>query len=456
MIVSKSPYTDTEYASYEALSDDQVLDKINAGHTAFAQLNELSLSDRCQIVAGLSDVLHAKKAELAKLITMEMGKLYSESVAEIEKCAWLCDYYAHHAEQYLMEEIVMTDATVSKISYEPLGIILAVMPWNFPFWQVFRYAIPTILAGNTCLLKHASNVPQCALAIEEIFNNTALPENTFQTLLIKSNQVESIIAHRHVKAVTLTGSGPAGRAVAATAGSHLKKSVLELGGSDPYIILHDADVRRAAKICATGRMKNAGQSCIGAKRFIAVREVYDEFLSAFRKEIESYKFGDPMMTSTTLAPMSSHESREELHKQVLQAIGDGAHLLTGGYMSTEIKGAFYPPTILTEISPENSVFYEELFGPVAMVFRVEDEEEAIKLANDTPFGLGAAVFSNDIPRATYIAQHRIEAGSCFVNAQVSSDPRLPFGGINDSGYGRELSSQGIREFVNIKTVYVKS
>ncbi len=454
MIQSKSPFSLVTTQTFTPISDDDVAHKIERTENAFRELKSTLFSDRANWMQTAADILEKDKHKYARLITLEMGKLMSESIGEVEKCAWVCRYYAKHAEDFASNEIIRTDAKKSYVTYGPIGVVLAVMPWNFPLWQVFRFAAPALMLGNTGLLKHASNVPQCALAIEEIFAKSGFPKGSFSTLLIKTNQVEKVIAHPAVRAITLTGSGPAGKAVASTAARHLKKSVLELGGSDPYLILADADVEKAASISAKGRLLNAGQSCIGAKRFIAVKEVYEEFLQHFRKQMENVKFGDPAMKETTLAPLASLEAREGLHRQVLESIAQGAHLLTGGFIPTDIEGAFYPPTILTEVTPDNLAYREELFGPVAVVFKADDEEEAIRIANDTSFGLGACVFTRDLIRGESIARDQLEAGCCFVNEQVKSDPRLPFGGIKDSGFGRELSKHGMLEFANAKTVYV--
>jgi succinate-semialdehyde dehydrogenase/glutarate-semialdehyde dehydrogenase len=383
-----------------------------------------------------------------------MGKVKKEGIAEIEKCAWVCDYYSKNAESFLERETIETEYQKSFVSYQPLGIILAVMPWNFPFWQVFRFAAPTLMAGNTAVLKHASNVPGCAVAIEELFREAGFPENVFRTLLIGSKQVENVIRHPAVKAVSLTGSTPAGKSVAAIAGSELKKCVLELGGSDPYLILKDADLEYAARKCAAGRLLNAGQSCIGAKRFIVVEDIYAHFLEHFTQEMNNARFGDPSDPEVTMGPLARIDLRDELHKQVTDSVVKGAEIILGGEIPL-LKGAFYPPTILENVKPGMPAYNEELFGPVASVIKVKDETEAIKVANDTVFGLGAAVFTHDDVKGEIIAEKKLQAGCCFVNDFVKSDPRLPFGGIKESGFGRELSEHGIKEFINAKTVVVK-
>lgn len=403
---------------------------------------------------NISILLKSRKEELARLMALEMGKVMKEGIAEIEKCAWACEYYAQNAESMLENETIETQYSRSFVSYQPLGTILAVMPWNFPFWQVFRFLAPTLMAGNTAVLKHASNVPGCAMAIEELFREAGFPENVFRTLLVGSKLVENVIRHPAIKAVSLTGSTPAGRSVAAIAGSELKKCVLELGGSDPYIILKDAELEKSAKICATGRLLNAGQSCIGAKRFIVVDEIYFEFLEYFTDEMNQVVFGDPFHPETTMGPLAKKDLRDELHQKVVNSVKSGAEIVLGGEIPNR-KGAFYPPTILENVKPGMPAYDEELFGPVASVIRVKDEAEAIKVANDTEFGLGAAVFTRDLKKGENIAEKQLEAGCCFVNDFVKSDPRLPFGGVKTSGYGRELSVNGIKEFMNVKTVVVK-
>ena len=402
----------------------------------------------------LAELLRHQREDLAKLMTMEMGKRTGEALAEVDKCAWVCTYYADHAERFLQNERIESDASDSFVAYEPLGVILAVMPWNFPFWQVFRFAAPALMAGNTALLKHASNVSGCAIAIQQLFSDAGFPEDAFITLLIPSSKVKEVIAHPKVKAVTLTGSEAAGRSVAAEAGKYLKKCVLELGGSDPYLILADADLELAVKTCVQSRLLNAGQSCIAAKRFILVPEVYDAFTDLFLREMEKITVGDPTQAATGIGPLARVDLRDDLHDQVLRSVAMGARILLGGNIPEGV-GAYYPPTVLTDVTPAMPAFREELFGPVAPLIRAESEAHALALANDSEFGLGAAVFSGDKGRAQRIAQQDLQAGSCFVNGLVKSDPRLPFGGIKLSGFGRELSHHGIREFVNVKTVWVR-
>ena len=387
-------------------------------------------------------------------MTLEMGKPINQSKAEIEKCAWACEYYAANAEKFLADEIIITDASRSYNAYKPLGVVLAVMPWNFPFWQVFRFAAPNLMAGNAGILKHSSNVTGCAFAIEEIFREAGFPENIFRALIISSKNIKPVIENKNISAVTITGSVPAGRAVATMAGSALKKSVLELGGSDPYLILEDADLEIASEICVNSRIINGGQSCIAAKRFIVVESILDEFENLFVKKMKLKKMGDPFNPENDLGPQAKIELRNELHQQVVNSLSKGASLLLGGEIP-KIKGAYYPPTVLTNVFPGMPAYDEELFGPVAAIIKVKDEDEGIKAANNTSFGLGAAVFTLNNDKGEKIAKDRLNAGCCFVNDLVKSDPRLPFGGIKESGYGRELSFIGIREFVNIKSVYVK-
>lgn len=421
---------------------------------AFEKWKETSFSHRSNLMMKAAQVLKAKREEYSELMTLEMGKPISQSKAEVEKCAWVCEYYADNTEKFLKDELIQTDASKSFVTYQPLGTVLAVMPWNFPFWQVFRFAAPGLMAGNAGILKHASNVSGCALAIEEVFREAGFPENIFKTILVPSSQMEAVIKNEKIKAVTLTGSVPAGKAVAKTAGSVLKKTVMELGGSDPYIILEDADLEMASETCVNARLINAGQSCIAAKRFIVVEKVYDEFEKLFVAKMKIKKMGNPFDESNHIGPQASVLLRDELHQQVVKSVELGAKLLLGGEIP-ETVGAWYPPTVLSNVKKGMPAYDEELFGPVAAIIKVKDENQAIEFANDSIFGLGAAVFTRDNERGEKIAAEKLQAGCCFVNAFVKSDPRLPFGGIKESGYGRELSSFGIREFVNIKTVYIK-
>jgi succinate-semialdehyde dehydrogenase/glutarate-semialdehyde dehydrogenase len=454
MIKSINPATGKTIRSFETHSEKGVEKIINSIDKTWHTWRQTSFLQRSQLMQNLSSLLKSQKNELAFLMATEMGKVLREGVAEIEKCAWVCEYYAANAESFLENEIISTEAKKSFVTYQPLGTILAVMPWNFPFWQVFRFAAPTIMAGNTAVLKHASNVPGCAMAIEGLFREAGFPDNVFRTLMIGSKQVESVIRHKAVKAVSLTGSTLAGKSVARVAGSELKKCVLELGGSDPYLILEDAALEDAAKKCAAGRLLNNGQSCIGAKRFIVVDEVYAHFLEHFVDEMNAGYFGDPTDPEVTMGPMARTDLRNELHQQVLNSVANGAEIILGGEIPHR-KGAYYPPTVLENVKPGMPAYDEELFGPVAAVIRVKNEKEAIKVANDTVFGLGAAIFTRDLKRGENLAQYHLEAGFCAVNDFVKSDPRLPFGGIKESGFGRELSAQGIKEFMNAKTVVVK-
>ena len=386
-------------------------------------------------------------------MALEMGKPLKQGVAEAEKCAFGCDYYADAAEAHLAPEIIKTDASKSYVAFEPLGVILAVMPWNFPLWQVYRFAAPALMAGNVGVLKHASNVPGCALIIEEIFAQAGFPSGTFRTLLIGSAQVKAVIEHPLVRAVTLTGSTPAGKAVAAQAGAVVKKTVLELGGSDPYIVLEDADLDHAVQTCVASRLINSGQSCVNAKRFIIVEPLLQAFTERLVALMKTKKMGDPLADGTDVGPQARADLRDELHRQVRESVAKGATVLLGGEIPSG-KGSYYPPTVLANVKPGMPAYHEELFGPVASIIKAKDEQDAVRIANDSIFGLGAAVFTKDLARGERLARN-LDAGCTFVNALVASDPRLPFGGIKESGYGRELGSYGIKEFVNMKMVYIK-
>ncbi|MCL4109863.1 UNVERIFIED_CONTAM: hypothetical protein GTU68_028772, partial [Idotea baltica] len=452
-ITTVNPASGKEIKSFKLFSDKEVLKLINAADEQFHKWKRTDFNHRANLMKKAAKVLEENKTEYAEMMTLEMGKTLKSAIAEVEKCAWVCNYYAEYAEEFLKSEEVKTDASKSKICYRPLGAILAVMPWNYPFWQVFRFAAPTIMAGNVGVLKHASNVPGCALLIQDVFEKAGFPKSIFTSLLISSKQVEKVIDHESIKAVTLTGSGPAGSAVAGTSGGNIKKTVLELGGSDPYLVLEDADIEWAAEQCKTSRLLNTGQSCIGAKRFIIVEKVYDQFLEKFMHKMAGSSVGDPM-TDVDMGPMAREDLRDEVHDQVKRSVAKGAKLLLGGNIPNK-PGAYYPATILVDVKPGNPAYDEEIFGPVATVIKAKDEKDAISIANDNEFGLGACVFTKDIKRGERIAEEELEAGCCFVNQYVKSDPRLPFGGIKSSGYGRELSYLGIREFVNIKTVYIK-
>ena len=451
---SINPANGQEIAAYEEMSTDEVNGIITAVNDTFNSWRKTSFSSRGELLKNAAVILQSNKEEFGRLMSLEMGKPYSQSLAEVVKCAKGCEYYADNTEEILADRIIETDASKSYVSHQPIGIVLAVMPWNFPFWQVFRFAAPALMAGNVGVLKHASNVQGCALAIEKIFVESGFPENVFRALVISSKNVESVINNPLVKAVTLTGSTPAGRAVASQSGAALKKTVLELGGSDPYVILKDADLDQAVEACVIGRLLNTGQSCIAAKRFIVVADVLGDFQERLIDEMRVKKWGDPFEEDIDLGPMVDESARDELHSQVVKSIEGGAEVLLGGAVPDN-PGAYYPATVLGNVRPGMPAFDEELFGPVAAVIAAENEAEAIKLANQTPFGLGAAVFTSDIKKGEKIASEELEAGSCFVNDFVRSDPRLPFGGIKASGYGRELSSNGILEFVNSKTVYIR-
>lgn len=440
---------------YTANSENEVNSKINQAQEAWRSWRQVPLHQKADLLMKAAAVLRTRKDALAMLMALEMGKPLKDGIGEIEKCAGVCEYYAQHGEEYLSDQLVPTEARKSYIAYQPLGIVLAVMPWNFPFWQVFRFLAPGLIAGNCGLLKHASNVPGCALAIEEVLLEAGFPEHVFQTLLIDSKATKKVIEHPLVRAVTLTGSTEAGMQVAQQAAGLLKKSVLELGGSDAYLVLEDADLEATAETCVQSRLINNGQSCIAAKRFILLERIADEFTAIFKVKMASRITGDPLEAGIQLGPMARKDLRDELHQEVQKNIQAGAECILGGEIP-EYAGnhAFYTPTILTGVKKGMPAYEEETFGPVASMIRAASVEEAIYIANDTKFGLGAAVFSRDMERAEQIAKEELQAGSCFVNSFVKSDPRLPFGGIKGSGYGRELGLVGIHEFVNIKTVYM--
>lgn len=449
-----NPASEKVIGRFEGMTREEMWEAVDQSHGTWLKWRRTGFGERSRLLKKAGALLSERAEEYGRLITAEMGKTFRSAVAEVQKCAWVCDYYAEHAEDFLAEEAVLTDAEESFVTCQPIGTVLAVMPWNFPFWQVFRFAAPALMAGNAALLKHAGNVPGCARVIEGVFREAGYPENLFRSLLICSGWVEELLEHKYIAAATLTGSGPAGSAVASKAGEMLKKTVLELGGSDPYVILEDADLAEAASVCAASRLINNGQSCIAAKRFIVVEEVSDEFTRLFAAEMKKAVMGDPMDYQVTLGPLAREDLRDELHDQVHRSVSAGARLLMGGEIPDQ-KGYWYPPTVLTGVTPGMAAFDEELFGPAAAIITAQDEKEAVELANRSIFGLGAAVFTRDIRRGRRIAAEELEAGSCFVNQMVSSDPRLPFGGIKASGYGRELSRPGIREFTNIKTVSVK-
>ncbi|MBN2646606.1 MAG: NAD-dependent succinate-semialdehyde dehydrogenase [Thiotrichales bacterium] len=412
------------------------------------------IEDRCTLMRRVADVLRDDAELLAELITLEMGKTYQEALAEIEKSAWVCEFYADQGPAYLADEPVATDASKSYVAYLPLGMVLAVMPWNFPFWQVFRFAAPALVAGNVALLKHASNVPQCALAIEEVFRKAGFPDFIFTSLMIGSDQVEQVIRYKAVKAVTLTGSEPAGRKVAAIAGSELKKTVLELGGSDAFIVLDDANLKGVIDHAVKGRFLNMGQSCIAAKRFIVDQTLAEDFTQKFKDAIEAhFVAGDPMDAKTTLAPMARQDLLDELHQQVMRSVEMGATLVCGGYQ-LDRPGCYYAPTILTNVSSNMPAWREEFFGPVAIILKASEPAHALGIANSVDYGLGGSIWTSDLATAETMARG-MESGATFINSNTFSDPRMPFGGVKNSGYGRELSVQGIREFTNIKSIWIK-
>ena len=438
-----------EYQPYPDSQVDRLIEEAAVAADAWAGI---AVADRAALVGRAGEVLLENKDALAELVTREMGKVLVQSLAEIEKCAWVCRYYAENGERFLQDEQLEADTGRSFVSLEPLGLVLAVMPWNFPFWQVFRFAAPALTAGNGALLKHASNVSGCALAIEQVFAQAGFPEGLFRTLLIPSAGVARVLEHPRVKAATLTGSEPAGRAVAACAGRQLKKTVLELGGSDPYIILEDADLDLTVEKCVASRLNNGGQTCIAAKRFIAVPAILDAFTRRLVDAMESSKPGDPMLPGSDIGPLARDDIRQELHVQVCKSVELGAQLLTGGILPPGTEpGYYYPPTVLAKVGPGMPVYEEETFGPVAAVIPARDEADAVCIANDSRFGLGAAVFTSDTARGERVAR-QLQTGCVFVNDFVKSDPRLPFGGIKESGYGRELSRYGLLEFMNLKTI----
>ncbi|RXJ44403.1 NAD-dependent succinate-semialdehyde dehydrogenase [Gelidibacter gilvus] len=449
IIKTVNPFNNKPIKEYETHTSEQLTRILENSKKAFHTWRQTAIKERCRLLINMAQILEDDKEDLAKLITLEMGKPLAESLSEIEKCVTLCDFYATNADDFLADELIDTDATESFISYDPLGIILAIMPWNYPFWQVLRFAIPTLTAGNTALLKHASNVTGCALAIEKLFERAGYPQGCFTTILVNHDAVEKLIANDLIKAVTLTGSEQAGKAIASTAGKHLKKTVLELGGSNACVVLDDADLDKYMDTIVNARMQNAGQSCIAAKRFIVTENIYDEFLKRFKDKVAALKFGDPMNNQTTIGTLARADLADILKKQIDDSVALGATVVSGNKQDH----AFFEPTILTEITSDMPVFKEETFGPVAPIMKVKDAETAFKVASETRFGLGTMVFTQSIDTAQgYIDS--IEDGAYFVNELVKSDARLPFGGTKASGYGRELSKEGIHEFVNRKTVFI--
>jgi len=457
-IASINPATGETLKTFESLNNQQLEEKLQRAADTFRNYRRTSFTDRAQMMMRAAEILEHEKQELARVMTVEMGKPIKAAVSEAEKCALVCRYYAENAELHLAAEIVETNATNSFVCFQPLGAVLAVMPWNFPFWQVFRFAAPALMAGNVGLLKHASNVPQCALAIEDVFRRAGFPEGAFQTLLIGSETVQQVIEDVRVTAVTLTGSEPAGRSVASIAGKQIKKTVLELGGSDPFIVMPSADLEAAVTTAVKARTINNGQSCIAAKRFIVHTQIYVEFEKRFVEVMKALRVGDPTDEATDIGPLATEQILKDLEDQVQISVAAGAKILTGGHKfkadGNLALGNFYEPTVLVDIAKNSPAYADEIFGPVASLFRVGGIDEAIELANATPFGLGAAAWTNDAAeQARFI--NELEAGCVFINGMVASDPRLPFGGVKHSGYGRELGEFGIREFVNVKTVWIK-
>ena len=451
MYQSINPYTGEVVSAYQKLSDTKAVEVIATTHQTFLHWKTVSFSERSRLMHALADKLLEKKEELAEMITAEMGKIITESAAEIEKCAWLCNYYAENAAIMLEEESMPSDGTVSYVRFDPIGVVYAIMPWNFPFWQVFRFAIPTVMARNTVVLKHAPNVFGCASAIEQLFVESGFPEGVLSKLIISVEQSDKVIAHPLVQGVTLTGSRKAGKIVASVAGKYLKKSVMELGGSDPYIVLNDAEINNACKTGMCSRMLNAGQVCISAKRFIVEEHIFDDFVAEQKSLLENMVLGDPMLKETEMGPMARPDLLEQLEEQVNKSIRMGAELIIGG---RRIDDRFYAPTLLIKAHKGMPVYDEETFGPVSVVIPAKNADDAVRIANDTEYGLGASIWTQDMELAEKMAE-QLEAGTIFINGMTKSDPRLPFGGTKRSGYGRELSHFGIREFVNIKTVWIK-
>ena len=449
---SVNPATEEVVATYEEHSEDAIEKALQDSEAAFGKWRRTTFAERSALMRAAAAYLRSHSRRFADLMTLEMGKPVAQSEAEVEKCAWVCEFYADHAESFLAERPTPSGASESYVAFDPLGPVLAVMPWNFPFWQVFRFAAPALMAGNTGILKHASNVPGCALAIEEVFTGTGFPPGVFTTLLISGPRAEQLVADPRVRAVTLTGSELAGSKVAAATGRELKKTVLELGGSDPFIVLEDADLALAASTAVTARNQNTGQSCIAAKRFIVVESVVDEFVRLLAKGTAALVVGDPSDRATDVGPLARPDLRDTLHEQVTRSLAAGARLVAGG-KPLDGAGYFYEPTILVDVESTMAASCEETFGPVAAVTAVKNADEAIAVANDTQFGLGAALWTSNLEQARKLAR-QIEAGAVFINGMVASDPRLPFGGVKRSGYGRELGEFGIREFVNTKTVWI--
>ncbi|APZ46574.1 succinate-semialdehyde dehydrogenase [Polaribacter reichenbachii] len=451
-VTTINPATEEEIATYTRLTADQALEKVAKANQTYQSWKKTSFDERAKLMSNLANIFDENKEAYAQLATQEMGKMIQQSRSEIEKCALICRYYADNIHELLADEVVKTEAKKSYVTYQPLGVILAVMPWNFPFYQVIRFAAPAVMTGNTGVLKHASNVQGCAFALEEAFKKAGFPESVFTNLNVESKDIKTIIEDKNIIAVTLTGSEPAGRSVAKIAGENLKKTVLELGGSDAYIVLEDVDLEKATDLATKGRLQNNGQTCIAAKRFIVLEEIYDDFLKLFTQKMKAAKMDEPTNEEAYYGPMARIDLRNEIHEQVEKTIQQGGKLVIGGKIP-EQKGAYYPATILADLKPGMTAFDEELFGPVASVIKAKDENEAIQLANNSTFGLGSGVLTGNSKRGEKIAL-QLEAGNSFVNKLVASDPRLPFGGIKNSGYGRELSDYGIKEFVNTKSIWI--
>src|SRR3984893_9229953 len=451
-IASINPATGKKLKEFSALTEREIEERLRRAEEAFAHHRREPFAKRGQLMLAVASLLEQEKKELAQTIVLEMGKLLGGAIGEVEKCVRGCRFYAENAERFLEDEPVQTDAARSFVRYEPLGAVLAIMPWNFPFWQVFRFSAPALMAGNVGLLKHAANVPQCALAIEKIFCRAGFDEGVFQTLLIEAEQVENVIVDPRVKAVTLTGSEKAGSAVASTAAREIKKAVLELGGSDAFIVMPSADFESALTTAVKARMIKSGQSCIAAKRFFIADKVYDVFLRQFVERMRALKIGDPLDETTEIGPLATAQILNGLHDQVQKSVALGAKLLTGGNR-IHGPGVFYEPTVLVNVPRKSPAYREEVFGPVASIFRVRDVADAIEIANDSPFGLGASAWTGD-PNEKMLCASELDSGVVFISGMVASDPRLPFGGVKRSGFGRELGAQGIREFTNIKTIWI--
>ena len=452
-----SPATEELVQDYEEHSPEYAIQQLQYAQGVFHEWRQTTIAHRVDLMRKAAQIIRARQDEFARLMAFEMGKPVKQGRAEMEKCAWVCEFYAENTASFLQNEQVDTDYQQSFVAFQPIGIVLAVMPWNYPFWQVFRFAAPALMAGNVGVLKHADNVPGCALGIESIFKEAGFPDHTFQSFLMNREGVEPLIRHPFVRAVTLTGSTRAGQAVASTAGHVLKKAVLELGGSDAYLVLKDADLDLAAEKCAQSRLLNSGQSCISAKRFIVDQQVYDEFIDKMTAQMQTRRLGDPLKEDTDLGPMARVDLRDGLQEQVDRSVAKGAKVVIGGQPAEGIipgKGAYYPPTLLADVTENMAAFDEELFGPVAAVIKADNTDHAVHLSNQSVYGLGGAIFSQDVEAATHLAATQIDSGACFVNDFVKSDPRLPFGGVKESGYGRELSHYGMKEFMNIKTVCV--